>query len=64
MRASPEEAMIQNLEGKWPEGSLYFLPKERALEQLKRITGVDFGYDTVAWRSWMKTKRNDKGTRS
>jgi len=57
MRASPEESLIQNLEARWPEGSLYFLPKEQALEQLKLITGVDYGYDSAAWRSWQQSRR-------
>ena len=53
-RPGPEESLIQNLEGRWPEGSLYYLPEAKALEQLVRFTGVDFGYDVAAWRNWLK----------
>jgi hypothetical protein len=51
MRPRPEESLIQNLEGRWPESSLYYLPKAKALEQLVRFTGVDFGYDVAARRN-------------
>ena len=54
MRPGPEESLIQNLEGRWPEGSLYYLPRAKALEQLVRFTGVDFGYDVAPWRNWLK----------
>jgi hypothetical protein len=46
--------LIQNLKARWPEGSLYYLPRAKAREQLVRFTGVDFGYDAAAWSNWLK----------
>ena len=54
MRPRPEESLIQNLEGRWPEGSLYYLPRAKARDQVVRFTGVDFGYDVAARRNWLK----------
>ena len=28
--------------------------RETAYEELKRLTGQDFGYDVKAWRQWFK----------
>lgn len=32
-----------------------------AIEQLKRITGRDFGDDEVAWRAWLREKQSHSG---
>jgi len=54
VRPGPEDSLIENLKARWPEGSLYYLPRAKAREQLVRFTGVDFGYDVAAWRNWLK----------
>jgi len=54
MRATPDELFIQNLEEAWPPGALYYMPKEQALEELRHLTGEDFGYDANAWRQWFR----------
>lgn len=30
---------------------------ENALAYLKKVTGVDFGYDTIAWRNWFRENK-------
>jgi len=61
MKLRLEELLIQNLEGKWAEDSFFYRPKEKALEQLIEIAGVNHGYDVNAWREWLK--RNSKRPR-
>jgi hypothetical protein len=55
MRIKPSEILLLNLEGKLSEQHRLYRTKERAYEQLKHLTGQDFGYDAVAWREWFRT---------
>src|SRR5262249_32743289 len=32
--------------------SMYYLPKATAYEELKKLTGQDFGYDDMLWEEW------------
>jgi hypothetical protein len=57
MRATPAEVFLENLEQIWPEDALDYMPRERAYEELKRLTGQDFGYDVEKWKSWLRTHR-------
>jgi hypothetical protein len=53
MRAPPEELYLQNLEEHWPVGSFWYMPKDKAREELKKLIGVD----AAAWRNWIKEKK-------
>ena len=44
----PFDTLIANLKGEVPR-SLYYMPKELAYEELKMISGEDWGYDAEAW---------------
>jgi len=50
MKASPTDLFLMNLEGIFPTGFLYYMPKEQAYLELKKATGADFGYGAVRWR--------------
>ena len=44
-----------NLRGEIPEHrGREYLPRERALELLRRWTGQDFGLDGDRWESWLR----------
>ena len=43
------DLLLDNLAGGIPR-SLDYLSKEQAYEELKRISGEDWGYDIEAWR--------------
>lgn len=49
------QGLLLNLERRIsPERRRDYLTREQALEQLKRRTGQDFGFDARRWRSWLK----------
>ena len=49
------EGLLLNLEQKVPESRRrLYLPKEKALEELRKRTGQDFGENAPAWRTWLK----------
>jgi hypothetical protein len=54
MRTSPFVLFLKNIEGKFPQDSLYIIPREEALAELKKMTGEDFGYNAERWRAWKK----------
>ena len=56
MSAMPAEVLLDNLEGVWPEDALEFMPKERAYQELKALTGEDWGYDVEKWRACLKSR--------
>jgi len=53
MMASYEQRLFFRLQG--PPLDILGPPisREAALEELKRTTGVDFGYDLGAWKRWL-----------
>ncbi len=60
MRATPIEIFLENLEQVFPQDSLEYMPKEQAYEELKKATGVDFGYDASKWRQWLKNNNKKR----
>jgi hypothetical protein len=53
-RLLPLQGALKNLKGEIPEGPREYLPREQALEFLKRLSGEDFGYDVERWREWIR----------
>ena len=51
MWASPFEIMLANLKGQVPEPG-YRTTSSRAYEELKKISGHDFGWDVLKWEEW------------
>ena len=56
MRLMYHEGLMRVLEGTFPKKRRGGPSKEEAYDELKQITGQDFGYDAVAWRRWFKGK--------
>lgn len=48
---------MRNLEGKIPEDSRMYLSREDALDQLRRVSGEDFGSDVAAWQDWVSSNK-------
>ncbi|MDY0095904.1 MAG: hypothetical protein RBT80_24675 [Candidatus Vecturithrix sp.] len=57
MRITPIEFLLENLEQAFPKDSLSYIPQEQAYEELKEVTGVDFGYDVMQWKQWLKNRK-------
>jgi hypothetical protein len=57
MRATPAQLFLMNLKSSIKPGTLYYMNKEDAYEGLKKLTGVDFGYDVAAWEEWIKANK-------
>ena len=55
MRLTMEQILLHCLEGKMSKEIFAYRSKEVAYEELKRLTGQDFGYDINAWKQWFKT---------
>ncbi|HLN30407.1 MAG TPA: hypothetical protein VK395_21875 [Gemmataceae bacterium] len=53
---SLQEIMLLNLEGQLQEDDNRRVPKDQALQTLKKYTGQDFGYDAAQWRTWLLEK--------
>jgi hypothetical protein len=51
MWATPFEIMLANLRQRNPD-PMYYKPRVEAYEELKRITGQDFGYNDLRWEEW------------
>ena len=64
MRLFPEEILIMCLKGQLPTDRWFDwargLSKEECVEELKDLTGHDFGGDGAAWEAWFKAKRNSR----
>lgn len=52
-RLLPLQGLLLNLKQQIPVHDRAYLPKERALELLRRWTHQDFGDDLAAWESWI-----------
>ncbi len=53
-RLLPYELIIENMKGSLRKSMRGYSPKEEAYESLKKMTGMDFGYDIQAWEKWLK----------
>jgi len=47
------QILLRNLKGEVPPESRTYLDREEARDELKRLTGEDFGYDPAAWEAWL-----------
>lgn len=57
MRTTLAHGLLKNLKGEIPSYMRReFLPKEVAYEQLKRLTGQDFGMDANRWEKWISAQ--------
>lgn len=54
--------LLENLAGEVPENSTGYIPKERAYEDLKRLTGEDCGYDVTAWKQFEGKVSNESAS--
>jgi hypothetical protein len=52
MWGSPFEICLINLCQLLPKQSLYYQTQMEAYEELKKISGEDFGYDATKWEQW------------
>jgi hypothetical protein len=51
----PLERLLVNLEEDVDPGYVFiYIPRDQALQQLKEITGQDFGYDAKRWQEWLE----------
>jgi hypothetical protein len=58
MKLKPIEYLIENLKDEsFIKTSIYNMPKEQAYSELKRISGLDFGYDPERWEEWERKTR-------
>jgi hypothetical protein len=57
MWASRFEVLLMNLRRMLPECSMNFERPDEALQQLREMTGEDFGYDCDKWEEWGRRKR-------
>ena len=56
-RLTPIQLLLYNLDPRTAPSGRAYLPPEIALQQLKDVTGQDFGYDAKAWRQWLRSNR-------
>jgi hypothetical protein len=53
-RLLPLRGLIMNIKGELSQTQRrLYIPKERAYELLKALTGQDFGEDIEAWENWV-----------
>jgi hypothetical protein len=53
-RLLPLKGLIKNIKGDIPQRHVrLYLPKDRAYQLLKELTGQDFGEDINAWKNWI-----------
>lgn len=57
MRVTPIQLFLKNLKGSFKPNELYYIKKEDSYEGLKKLTGVDFGYDVGKWENWIKANQ-------
>jgi len=51
------ELLLRGLEGNSDPQTLHYTSREAAYEELKRLTGQDFGYDSGKWREFIRSTR-------
>jgi hypothetical protein len=49
--------LVVNLKGIFPSDSHFFKPREECLEELRHISGLDFGDDVDAWEAWVSARK-------
>jgi hypothetical protein len=54
MRILPHRRYMMSLRGRKTLRGVALPSKEDALAGLKRLSGKDFGYDTVRWAAWLR----------
>jgi hypothetical protein len=57
----PYELLLRGLAGELRPKTLSYISKEAAHEELKQLTGEDFGYDTEKWRAFIRANRDRLG---
>lgn len=61
MEFFPEELLVLQLAGKAPEHPrlewLKKKSKQQCLKELRKLAGVDFGEDPLAWENWVRNRR-------
>jgi hypothetical protein len=57
MRVTPIQLFLRNLKGSYKPNELYYIKREASYEGLKKLTGVDFGYDVKKWEKWIDTNK-------
>jgi hypothetical protein len=58
-RLTMGQLLLSNLAEQMPIGGWGYMTKEAAREQLKKLTGQDFGYDLKAWKTWLREHRKE-----
>lgn len=53
MQMFPQELALANLKGLIPEDERGYSTREEAYENLKEMSGEDFGYDLEMWELWV-----------
>jgi hypothetical protein len=57
----PFKGLLLNLEGSIdPARRREYLPKEKALDLLRKWSGRDFGYEVESWRAWIRQHRPEE----
>ncbi len=56
--------LLRGLEGTSDPQTLHFVSREAAYEELKKLTGQDFGYDVEKWREHLRSQRERLGIAS
>jgi hypothetical protein len=51
------QLFLGGLEGKSDPHSLHYISRGAAYEELKRLTGQDFGYQSDKWREFIRSHR-------
>jgi len=58
---TPYKGLLLNLQGMIDASRRReYLPKEKALELLRKWSGQDFGYDVEAWKAWVRKHRPEE----
>ncbi len=53
MQMFPKELGLANLKGELSPDERGFMPVEAAYQFLKKLSGLDFGYDVERWTKWV-----------
>lgn len=54
MQLFPGQLAIANLKRQLEEDDRGFMSVEEAVQELRRLSGLDFGNDIERWESWVK----------
>ncbi len=56
--------LLRGLAGNSDPQTLHYVSREAAYEELKKLTGQDFGYDVAKWREHLRANREHLGIAS